>query len=107
MGAARHIEIWTAAVAEDTRAALPSFGRTRIDVAHVETTTLSASLETFLSDIESIFEKSSSATSKFQIDEIELNLGVNAKGGVALIGKLEAGIQAGIKIKLRRNMASK
>jgi hypothetical protein len=43
-----------------------------------------------------------SKESKFYVDELEISLAINASGGVELIGKLEAGAQAGIKIKLKR-----
>ncbi len=39
----------------------------------------------------------------FQVEEIELALTVNAKGGIALLGKLEVGGEAGIKVKIRRS----
>ncbi len=38
----------------------------------------------------------------FEIDEIELSLSVDAKGGVSLIGSVEVGGHAGIKVKLKR-----
>jgi hypothetical protein len=42
-------------------------------------------------------------TSKsFEIDEIEISLAVTAEGGVELIGKVTAGVEAGIKITLKR-----
>jgi hypothetical protein len=54
-------------------------------------------MEKFRPIVESQDQKSA-----FIIDEVELSLAVNAKGGIELLGKLEAGAQAGIKIKLKR-----
>jgi hypothetical protein len=50
----------------------------------------------------SILDVDTSKESKFYVDELEISLAINASGGVELIGKLEAGAQAGIKIKLKR-----
>jgi hypothetical protein len=38
----------------------------------------------------------------FEVDEIELTLSIDAKGGVSLIGSVEVGGHAGIKVKLKR-----
>lgn len=38
----------------------------------------------------------------FEVDEIELTLSIDAKGGVSLIGCVEVGGHAGIKVKLKR-----
>jgi hypothetical protein len=56
-------------------------------------------IEAFLSEFSEIHEPEHAS---FIVDEIELALTVNAKGGVALIGKLEAGGEAGIKVTIRR-----
>lgn len=41
----------------------------------------------------------------FEIDEIELTLSIDAKGGVSLIGSVEVGGHAGIKVKLKRKLS--
>ena len=38
----------------------------------------------------------------FEVDEIELTLAIDAKGGVSLIGSVEVGGHAGVKVKLKR-----
>lgn len=38
----------------------------------------------------------------YAIDEIELHFGVNGSGGVALIGKMEVGMEAAITVKIKR-----
>jgi hypothetical protein len=106
MTVSQKIEIWTTAPDADIKAALPTFSKTRIEVTHVAASALSKNLTNFLTDMQAVFEMSPSVTPGFHIDEIELNLGVNSQGGVALIGKLEAGVQVGIKVKLKRAKAS-
>ena len=66
--------------------------------AAVATTTLGQSNDSS----NSILDVDTSKESKFYVDELEISLAINASGGVELIGKLEAGAQAGIKIKLKR-----
>jgi hypothetical protein len=46
------------------------------------------------------------ASVAYEVDEIELSLSIDAKGGVALIGTFEVGGQAAIKVKLRRKARS-
>lgn len=41
-------------------------------------------------------------TSGYFIDEIELNFGINGSGGIVLIGKMDMGMEAGIKVKIKR-----
>ncbi|MGT2465820.1 Pepco domain-containing protein [Mesorhizobium atlanticum] len=55
-----------------------------------------------LAQVQSALEKAQQAASSFTVEEIDLNIGINAKGGLALIGKVEAGMEAGIKVKLKR-----
>ncbi len=107
MASSQKIEIWTSAPSADAKAALPTFNKTRIEVTHVEASALSENLKTFLTEMQTVFEIPKATTPGFQVDEIELNLGINAHGGIALIGKLEAGFTAGIKVKLKRASASK
>lgn len=100
------IEIWTSESDDDRRAALPTLGKARIEVTHVEASVLSQNLKEFLAQFRSIFEDQEMSSSGYSIDEIELSLGVNAKGGVALLGKIEAGATASIKVKLKRERSS-
>jgi hypothetical protein len=60
---------------------------------------LRSRIESFLAEFSQISEPEHAG---FVVDEIELALTVNARGGVALIGRLEAGGEAGIKVTIRR-----
>lgn len=100
------IPVW--AVIEETmeaKGAIPGInsspsGRGRVlELIELDSGELRSRIEAILSEFSEITEPKQAS---FVIDEIELALTVNAKGGVALIGKLEAGGEAGIKVTMRR-----
>lgn len=68
----------------------------------VETDVLTKNLKEVLSDFQGMMNELSKPASGFCIDEIELNLGISGKGGVALIGKLDVGVDATIKVRIKR-----
>lgn len=95
------IPVWTSDPGNDTKAALPTLARRATMVVEVETDLIAENLNAFMEKFRPVIE-SQDEKSPFLIDEIELSFAVNAKGGIELLGKLEAGAQAGIKIKLKR-----
>jgi hypothetical protein len=100
----RTIEVWDIETTETvTRNALPSLGRPRTSTTEVDLETLSKNLEAVLSRFQAMLDEQPVAKSGcYCVDEIEVSLGVNGKGSIALIGKLEVGMQAGIKVKFKR-----
>jgi hypothetical protein len=102
------LQIWAIDDEGDlTKDAIPGFGRGQAELAkaalvltELDAGELRGQIEAFLSEFSQIVEP---VQGSFGIDEIELALTVNASGGVALIGKLEAGAEAGIKITIRRH----
>jgi hypothetical protein len=63
----------------------------------------SENLTLFLKNLSQVLEKQpESIGNGFSIDEIELNLTINASGGIELIGKAEVGVQSAITIKLKK-----
>jgi len=97
------IEIWTQPAQPEGKAALPTLRRSApIEVSEVRVSDLAENLGDLLAQVQSAFEKAQHVASSLAVEEIELNIGINAKGGVALIGKFEAGMEAGIKVKLKR-----
>lgn len=100
--AKKDISVWTVQVEENKKAALPSFGEKTAEIVTVSQDKLSANLKDFLESSQALTELDMPKESSFYIDEMELSLAINAKGGIELVGKLEAGAQAGIKIKLKR-----
>ncbi len=103
MSQPRKIEIWTFQSAEDTRSALPTLGKVRTEVTRVEISVLSKNLTEFLAGFQQLLEGTPAPKAGYYVDEIELNLGVNGSGGIALFGKIEAGVEAGIKVKLKKH----
>ena len=96
------IEIWTQPAAPVGKAALPALGRQRLDISEIKVSTLAENLGRLLADVQAAFDGAAPSASAYQVEEIELSIGVNAKGGLALIGKMEAGMEAGLKVKLKR-----
>jgi hypothetical protein len=71
------------------------------DDIDVDSKRIKVLIESLLESTENIQPENDRA---FNIDEIELNIGVNAKGKLGILSfGVEAGGQAGIKIKLKRN----
>jgi hypothetical protein len=102
MNGSKEIEIWISSPAgDDRRAALPTLGKARYEVSRVQFSILVKNLSDFLVDIQGVMQAPADSSS-YSVDEIELNLGINASGGIALFGKLEAGAEAAIKVKLKR-----
>ena len=55
----------------------------------------------------SLDEHLNNTDSLFSVDSIELNLAVNAEGGIEMIGKLTAGVQSSVKVLLRKRQSEK
>jgi hypothetical protein len=71
-----------------------------IERAKIKAEDLNKNLKEFLENFSPVFE-GNLGIGKFDIEEIELSLVVNAKGGFELLGKVEAGAEASIKLKLK------
>jgi len=96
------ITILTLSDESNTKGGFP-FGPTFKQKLSVSPEVFSENLNIFLANFNQIIEKQPETIGKgFVIDEIELNLAVNASGGIELIGKADIGIEGGIKIKLKR-----
>jgi|GEM_PF-1313137 len=103
------LRVW-AVPEEEGHDALPSFDRAKgkvtaqaLELVEFQPGELRASIQVFLEEFSSL---PSEPKTGFQVEEIELALTVNAKGGIALLGKLEVGGEAGIKVKIRRGGTS-
>ena len=68
-------------------------------------TELADNLKQVLSDFQQVMDGLPQSADGYCIDEIELNMGVNGSGGIALIGRMEVGIEAAIKVKIKRESA--
>ncbi len=77
-----------------------TFGK--IKAYEIDMSILSNNLKQTLADFQKIMDDLPKSASGYCIDEVELNMGVNGNGGIALIGKLEVGVEAAIKIKIKR-----
>jgi len=93
--------IWIITDVDPTAAAAPEyFGATQIPRSAAE---LADDWKAFLSKVSRVIEQSgpAAAPSGFQLEQIEVSLGVTAEGGLAFIAK--AGVQASIKVVLKRS----
>lgn len=97
-----NIPIWTDGEPSGVKEALPGT-RLKSDVHRfVDSAVLSESLQKFLGDFQDVLDSPEPKDSKFVVDRIELNLAVNAEGGIELIGKLSSSVRASIKVVLNR-----
>lgn len=64
--------------------------------------TLKENLSDFLEGMDSLFSDVENTIRNMDLKEITLNVSVSGKGKVGLIGTVEAGIEGGISIKLKR-----
>jgi hypothetical protein len=102
MHTSHKIEIWQYGDDPDTRAGLPPIRRPRLQVTEVDTRVVTEHLKQAIADFQVLMDEPTPASSSFEIDTIELSFGVSGSGSVALIGKLEVGMEAGIKVTLKR-----
>lgn len=96
------LAIWTTDHDDERKAALPSLAKTAGQAVQVGVDIISQNLQQFLHGFQSVVDAAAMEASSFQVEEIELNLVVNGKGGIELLGKLEGGAEASLKVKLRR-----
>jgi hypothetical protein len=102
MNEERKVEIWQSVSESDVKAALPTFGRSRVQVTQVDAPDLAKNLKNLLANFQELLDEQPQTSTGYHIEEIELSLGVNGKGGFALIGMVEAGVQASVKVKLKK-----
>lgn len=74
----------------------------RFMVSKVPLSDLTENLKQTLSSFQEIMDDLPKPASGYCIDEIELHFGVNGNGGIALIGKIDVGMEAAIKVKIKR-----
>jgi hypothetical protein len=99
------IPVWTDEETPRAKSALPMPAAALKGIAKVDSKTLADNLKDFLTAFDGVLADCPTTFSAFQIDEMELSLAVNAQGGIELLGKLSAGAEASIKVKLKRNDA--
>lgn len=95
------LPIWTYTSECEPKSALPSLGRAQLQITEVDVHVVTANLKRVIAEFNTLLE-SGPKSGGFEVDSIELHFGVNASGAIALIGKLEAGMEASIKVTLRR-----
>jgi hypothetical protein len=86
-----------------SKSLLPSVGRRVIAKSfEISNDVLALHLEEFFKSFQAVLTCLPNAIDHFTIDEIQLNLVINASGGVELIGKGEAGLSTGLTFTLKR-----
>lgn len=100
-------EKWTIPILTDDfegtqRNVLPTLSGASRRVSDVASELLSRNLQHFLRTFEKLLDSSDFSTSRFAIDQIELNLVVNAEGSIELVGKVSSGVVASMKVTLKR-----
>ena len=99
-------------VGGDVLHALPRLGRPGRDVAPpvleviaVDADVMARQLQEFIATIQPVLDEQQHPVGRFQLDEVELRLSFDVKTGFRLIGSAEAGLEAGISIKLKRRQS--
>jgi hypothetical protein len=88
---------------EEAKSVLPSIGRRITTTVFTMTNEVLADrLVEFFNSFQAVLARLPSSTAGFSIDELELTLAVDAKGGIEVVGKAEAGFSTGIKFTLKR-----
>ena len=94
---------------EGLSTAAPSFNFSgalgKMKAYRIDMSLLSNNLRETLADFQKMMDGIPKSASGYCIEEIELNLGVSGNGGIALIGKLDVGVEAAIRIKIKREGA--
>jgi len=100
------IQVWVNKGNSEVKAALPSLANVIDSSVEVSAEALAKNLQRFLSHFNEVLDADSFVDSSFSVSTIELNLAVNSQGGVELIGKLSTGVQASMKVVLRKQEPS-
>ncbi|MBW2293688.1 MAG: hypothetical protein JRG94_15460 [Deltaproteobacteria bacterium] len=96
------IQVWTDTEEPAVRAAVPSLTKAAARTVEVSATVLAESLSRVLMQFDKVLTDADSDEGPFSIRELELNLAVNASGGVELIGKLSSSVATSIRVVLSR-----
>ena len=72
------------------------------NLSEIDPETLRTNLEPIIKFFSSIFKVTNENENLCLLDQIEIHLNVNARGGIELVGTFQAGVDAGIKIRLSR-----
>jgi hypothetical protein len=88
---------------DGSKSALPSFGhRIATKAFEISNHVLADHLEEFFSSFGTVLQSLPSNMAGFSVDEVELSLAINAKGGVELVGRADAELSTGLKFNLKR-----
>jgi hypothetical protein len=97
------ILIWTDENTKQIKNALPLAKVDAITtVAGAQPEHLAQRFKEFITAFETVLQECPENVGNFSIDQLELNLTVNANGEIGLIGKISSGIATSIKVTLKR-----
>ncbi|MEV6303305.1 hypothetical protein AB0M02_28100 [Actinoplanes sp. NPDC051861] len=71
----------------------------------LDTTRLAANLQNFCRDIAVAVDSAAVAVGQYELDSLELNVEVTAKGEIRLIGSASSEVKGGLKLCFRRRAA--
>ena len=98
------VSIWVdEAVENKTKAALPKLTKHAVkETVEISEDALRENIRNFVSSFAPLLDDGKLGDTSVAIDEIELSLAVTASGSIQLLGKVSAGTQASVKVKLKR-----
>jgi len=84
------------------RKILPSLNKKLGQSTQISAELIAKNFRNFIKKFQDILGEQDHSNDKFIIENIELNLAINAQGGIELIGKMSANIATSVKVKLVR-----
>lgn len=70
----------------------------------VEAEVLEKNINEFLDSMSTVFGNIKTQLNKYELEEIELNLGISAKGGIHLIGTIDIEASTSITLKFKKKL---
>ena len=96
----KSLRVWTEENKEHS--IVPSLGKVSLKCSEVSAEILVENIQGFIRKFQSILNDQENHNFDYGLEEIELNLSVNAQGGIELIGKLSVGVTTSVKVRLMK-----
>ncbi len=102
MNTGKDINILTNVEETDTNHGFQLGAKKILKEVKVEADVLAKNVNGFLDSMSTVFGSIKTELNKYELDEIELNVGINASGGVHLIGTIDLEASSSIALKFKR-----
>ncbi len=98
------VKVWVDGISDTTaRSALPTLARVAVDRSiEIGAEVLTDNIRRFSAQFVGLLDGTPLEGGTAVIEEVELSLTITANGGIELLGKVNVGAQAAVKVKLKR-----